>query len=196
MRLEERRGVRGDLRVLGGLAALGVLGGIAAKAGDESGWEWAGDLGSYPAAWVLAVALIGRAAPTWRAAAARAAGFIAVMTVAYYAYAAWVLGFGWNRLLPVWLILSATAVAGAAVAAWWGTRRIGPLPGALMAGAAGIVLAGPGAGVQLVVDVAVAVVLVLLLPRHGSTRACAVVLAVPMAWLAGRGLDLLAALVS
>ncbi|TFV91639.1 hypothetical protein E4P40_05645 [Blastococcus sp. CT_GayMR20] len=196
MTLDQRSGVRVDRRVVGGFAAFGLLAGIAAKVGDESGWSWAGDLGSYPAAWVLAVALIGRAAPAWRTAAVRAAVFFAAMTVAYYAYAAWVLGFGWNRLLPVWLLLSATAVACAAVAAWWGTRRPGPLPGALMAAAAGIVLAGRGAGIQLVVDVVVAVVLVLLLPRHGSTRVWALVLTLPMAWLGGRGLDLLAAVVS
>jgi len=51
------------------LVVAGVLAGIAAKAADESGRRWAADLGSYPAAWVLAVALIGRCAGTPRAAA-------------------------------------------------------------------------------------------------------------------------------
>jgi hypothetical protein len=183
-------------RVFAGFALLGVPAGIAAKAADESGLTWAAALGSYPAAWVMAVMVIGRSAPTLRAAAARAAVFFAVMTLAYYAWAAGVLGFGWNRLLPVWLVLSVTAVAAAAVAAWWGTRRAGALPGALMAGAAGIVIAGHGTGIQLVVDVAVAVVLVLLLPRHRSTRSWAVVLVLPMAWLAGHGLDVLYAVLS
>ena len=106
-----------------GLAALGVLAGIAAKAADESGMTWAADLGTYPAAWVLAVALIGRYAPTLLLAAVRAAVFFAAMTVAYYTWAAVVLNFGWSSLLVPWLVLSSTAVAGAAVTAWWGTRR-------------------------------------------------------------------------
>ena len=199
------------MRAYAGLALLGVLAGLVAKAADESGVTWAGDLGTYPAVWVLAVALIGRAAPSWRAAALRAAVFFAAMTVAYYAYAAWVLGLGWNPLLSVWLILSATAVACAAVAAWWGTRWAGPPAGALMAAAAGIALAGGSVQrlylwwrgdlldavvrpVQAVVDVVVAVVLVLVLPRHRSTRLWGLVLVVPMAWLARIGLDLLAAL--
>jgi hypothetical protein len=189
-----------------GLAVLGLLAGVLAKAADESGLAWAAELGSRPAVWVLAVALIGRAAPTWRAAALRAAAFFAAMTLAYYAWAAWVLGFGWNRLLPVWLVLSATAVAAASVAAWAGTRRAGALPGAAMAAAAGIALAGgsvqrlyrvwtgdlPGAAVrpvQLVVDVVVAALLVAALPRHGRTRAWAAALLVPLAALAAVGVQ-------
>ncbi|MCW2531580.1 MAG: hypothetical protein JWP62_1150 [Blastococcus sp.] len=58
-----------ELTRTGALALLGALAGISAKAADESGWRWAADLGSYPAARVLAVALLGRFAPTWRAAA-------------------------------------------------------------------------------------------------------------------------------
>lgn len=42
---------------VGVLALVGGLAGIAAKAADESGVRGAADLGSYPAAWVLAVAL-------------------------------------------------------------------------------------------------------------------------------------------
>jgi Family of unknown function (DUF6518) len=186
---------------LPGCVALGLVAGALAKAADESGLRWAADLGSYPAAWVLAVALLGRAAPTVPAAAARAAAFFAAMSVAYYAWAALVLGFGWNRLLVAWLVLSVTAVPAVAAAAQWATRRPGPLPGALLGGAAGIVLAGgavPGdAGghpVQAVADVVVAAALVAVLPRHGRTRLWAVVVLLPATWLAGRGLDVLAAL--
>lgn len=182
-------------------AGLGLGAGALAKAADESGLRWAADLGSYPAAWVLAVALLGRAAPTVRAAATRAAVFFAAMSLAYYGWAALVLGFGWNRLLVAWLLLSATAVPAVAAAAQWATRRPGPRPGALLAGTAGIVLAGGAvlgdAGVhpvQAVADVAVAGVLAAVLPRHGRTRLWAVVLLVPATWLAGRGLDVLAAL--
>jgi hypothetical protein len=150
---------------------------------------------------VLAVALLGCAAPTVRAAATRSAAFFAAMSVAYYAWAALVLGFGWNRLLVAWLLLSVTAVPAVAAAAQWATRRPGPLPGALLAGAAGIVLAGGAvladAGahpVQAVADVVAAVVLVAVLPRHGRTRLWAPALLLPATWLAGRGLAVLAAL--
>jgi hypothetical protein len=68
--------------LLPGVALLGLLAGVAAKAADESGLRWAADLGSYPAAWVLAVALLGRAAWSVPAAAARSAVFFAAMSVA------------------------------------------------------------------------------------------------------------------
>ncbi|WP_141242915.1 hypothetical protein [Geodermatophilus obscurus] len=182
-------------------AGLGPVAGALAKAADESGLRWAADLGSYPAAWVLAVALLGGAAPTVRVAAARTAVFFAAMSVAYYAWAALVLGFGWNRLLVAWLLLSATAVPAVAAAVQWATRRPGPLPGALLAGAAGIVLAGGAVltdaaahPVQAVADVVAAALLAAVLPRDGRTRLWAVVLLAPATWLAGRGLAVLAAL--
>jgi hypothetical protein len=187
--------------VLPACAVLGPVAGALAKAADESGLRWAADLGSYPAAWVLAVALLGGAAPTVRAAAARSAAFFAAMSVAYYAWAALVLGFGWNRLLVAWLLLSVTAVPAVAAAVQWATRRPGLLPGALLAGAAGTVLAGGAvltdAGahpVQAVADVAVAAVLIAVLPCNGRTRLWALVLLAPATWPAGRGLDVLAAL--
>ncbi|WP_116449960.1 DUF6518 family protein [Blastococcus litoris] len=204
-----------DLRTPALLALLGALAGAAAKAADESGWRWAADLGTFPAAWVLAVALIGRLAPSPPAAAVRAAVFFAAMTVAYYAWAAWVLGFGWNRLLPVWLVLSATAVAVTAAVAWWATRRPGPLPGAAVALGAGIVLAGgqflplwrrltgtaaegellfhPGQGW---VDAAVALVLVAVLPRHVPTRLWGLLLVAPMTAVALRLFDAFGGLIT
>lgn len=182
-------------------AGLGLVAGALAKAADESGLRWAADLGSYPAAWVLAVAALGGAAPTVRTAAARAAVFFAAMSVAYYVWAALVLGFGWNSLLVAWLLLSATAVPAVAAAVQWAARRPGPVPGALLAGTAGIVLAGGAvlgdAGahpVQAAADVVVAGVLTAVLPRHGRTRLWASALLLPATWPAGRGLDVLAAL--
>ena len=182
-------------------AVSGVLAGIAAKAADESGHRWAADLGSYPAAWVLAVALIGWSAPSGRAAAVRAAVFFAAMTVAYYAWAALVLHFGWNvRLLIAWLLLSVSAVPATAVAAHWSTRRSGWLPGALLAMAAAITLGGGALGnagghpVQAVADVVVAVLLVAVLPRDGRTRIWAVGLTLPSTWGAAQLLDVLRAL--
>jgi hypothetical protein len=160
--------------MLPGFAGLGVLAGVAAKAADESGIGWTADLGTYPAAWVLAVALIGRYAPTMQ--------------------------------LAPWLVLSTTAVAGAAVAAWWATRRAGPLPGVLMALAAGIALAGGSVQrlywtwtgempdlaarpIQATIDVLTALTLTLVLPRQWSTRLWATALVLPSAWLAAAGLQ-------
>ncbi|MFW3172746.1 hypothetical protein [Geodermatophilus sp. CPCC 206100] len=190
-------------RRLAAAALAGVLAGIAAKAADESGQVWAADLGSYPAAWVLAVALVGRAAPTGRAAAVRAAVFFAAMSVAYYAWAALVLGFGWNRLLVAWLVLSATAVPPVAAAVHRATRRPGWPAGALLAGAAGIVLAGGAVlgdaaahPVQAAADVLVAAVVVGALPPSRRTRLAAVVLLAPATGLAALGLRLLAAVLS
>jgi hypothetical protein len=186
-------------RVLTAAVLTGALAGVAAKAADESGWAWAADLGSYPAAWVLVVAVIGRFAPSALSAAVRAAAFFASMTSAYYAWAAVVLDFGWSRLLPVWLVLSATAVAVTSAAAWWATRRPGLLPGAAVALSAGLVLAGgeflplwravTGTAadgetvlhpVQGVVDAAVAGLLVVVLPRHCSVRLWGLLLLAPM----------------
>lgn len=185
---------------VGGAAVAGVLAGIAAKAGDESGWRWAADLGSYPAAWVLVVALIGWTAPSPGAAVVRAGVFFAAMTVAYYGWAALVLDFGWDvRLLLAWLVLSATAVPLAAAAAHWSTRRCGWWPAALLAMAAGIGVGGGAlteAGshpVQAVADVLVAAVLVVGLPRDGRTRLAAALLTLPLAWGAAQLLDVLRA---
>ena len=187
--------------VLPVLAAAGVLAGVAAKAADEKHWGWAADLGSFPAAWVLTVALLGRFAPSWRAAALRSAVFFAAMSIAYYAWAAEVLDFGWNRqLLGEWLVMSLTAVPATALAAWWASRRAGVLPGALLAGLAAIAFGGGvvrqqlgiwtgsqpylmAQPVQAAVDIVVALVLVLALPQHWRTRLWAMALTVPVVWL-------------
>jgi len=177
----------------GGLAA-----GVAAKAADASGWRWAAELGHYPAAWVLVVALIGWRAPSLRAAAVRAAVFFAAMTVTYYGWAGLVLDRGWEvRLLVAWLVLSATAVPVTAAAVHVATRRTGWLPGALLATTAGITLGGGVLAdvgdhpVQAVADVVVAVVLVVVLPRDGRTRLEAVGLTAPLTWGAAQLLDVL-----
>ena len=195
--------------VVAGQALLGALAGTAAKAADESGIGWAAQLGSDPAAWVLAVALIGWSAPGPGAAGLRSTAFFAAMTVGYYGWAALVLDFGWSpRLLVAWLVLSATAVPAVGVGVQWATRRSGALPGALLALAAGTPLAGgavvrlwwawtgvlPDAAarpVQAAVDVGVALLLVLLLPGRPATRLWALALVLPMAWLAARLLDVL-----
>jgi hypothetical protein len=193
--------------LLCGFAALGVLAGIAAKAADESGLAWAAELGTLPAAWVLVVALIGHCSPTLPLAAGRAAAFFAAMTLAYYAWAVWVLGFGYEPgLVVAWLGLSATAVAGVAAATWWATRRPGPASGGLVALVAGTALVGGALRglclwwadsypetapqpVQATVEMAAVLVLTLLLPRHRSTRVWGLALVLPMWWLADLLID-------
>ncbi|MGY2081863.1 DUF6518 family protein [Modestobacter sp. SYSU DS0657] len=202
-------GTRTEASPLLGCAGLGLLAGALAKAGDESGWRWAADLGTYPAAWVLAVALIGWLAPSVRTAAVRAGVFFAAMTVAYYAWAALVLDFGWSpRLLIAWLVLSATAVPVTGAVVRWATRRSGWLPGALLGVPAGLVLGSgaarqlwltwvqpdlmlPGRPVQVAAELVTALVLVAVLPAGHRTRAWAAVLAVPALLVATDVLDLL-----
>ena len=181
----------------------GALAGAAAEFADGSPWQWAADLGTFPAAWVLVVALMARPAPSAGVAAARGAVFFTGMTLAYYAWGVWVRGFDLGVQLPVWLVLSVTAVPIFAVTVWWSTRRR-TAPGALAAGAllavAGAVVlargmagrlwaAGTGGlpdGVavhppQVVVDVVVVLVVTGLLPRHRPVRVWALGLLLPMA---------------
>ncbi|MQA32262.1 DUF6518 family protein [Modestobacter roseus] len=206
-------GTRSETPRVLGCAGLGLLAGVAAKAGDESGWRWAADLGTYPAAWVLVVALVGWLAPSVRAAAVRAAVFFATMTVAYYAWAALVLDFGWaTRLLLAWLLLSATAVPATGAVVHWATRRSGWLPGALLGVPAGLVLGSgatrglwltwvqpelslPDRPVQVAAELVTAAVLVAVLPTDRRTRLWAAVLAVPALLVATDVLDLFRSLV-
>ncbi|WP_225233335.1 DUF6518 family protein [Klenkia terrae] len=210
-----RRPTRTTARWTAGAAALGAVVGAAAKVADAVGPGWLADLGSYPAAWVLAVALLGCRAPSTRAAGVGAAAFFAVMSVAYYGWAVVVLGFGLRAnavLLAAWLMLSATAVPLFAVAVRWAATRRGALPGVLLAGAGALAVADgtvaqlwlaavgelpagtPLHPVQAVAGVLVALVVAGALPRHGRTRAVALVLLVPAAWIAAAGLRVLAGL--
>ncbi|MPR00050.1 hypothetical protein GB931_19420 [Modestobacter sp. I12A-02628] len=194
----------GERRLLVLLAGLGALAGAAAKAADESPWRWAADLGTLPAAWVLAVALLARGAGSARAAAVRSAVFFCAMTVAYYSWAAGVLDFGWSVQLPLWLLLSVTAVPAFGVTVWTATRRAGALPGLLLAFAGAVTLARGAVGrlwaqalseqlgtrpVQLLADVLVAGFVVLVLPGHRSTRRWAVAALVPLTLLVRLALD-------
>ena len=189
-------------------AVLGAVAGMAAEAADESSWSWAAELGTQPAAWVLAVAVLARTAPSVPAAALRAAAFFAAMTVAYYAWAALVLGFPTTWLLPAWLVLSVTAVAVTAACVRWAVVRTGPLPGLLLAGVAGVALAGGSVQrlyfawseefpwqfvhpVQVGAELLTAAVVVAVLPLHRSTRLWAAALLLPAAWAAGQVVDLL-----
>jgi hypothetical protein len=191
----------GSVRPLALLVALGLGSGIAARAAEASPWMWAADLASYPAVWVLAVAVIGRLAPSGRSAAVRAAVFFVAMSAAYVAEAAERLDSGgaW-RALVTGLVVSTVAVPAAAVGAWWAGRRPGAAPGALLAFLAAFVLVGGeawrqaeiwtgaqpylvGRPVQAAADLGVALVLLLVLPRYRSTRLWGLVVTVPLCWL-------------
>ena len=197
-----RRGSR-----TGALAGLGLLAGVAAKAADASGVAWLADLGSYPAAWVLAVALVARSAPSTGRAAVGSAVLFAVMSVGYYGFAVGVLGFGLRVtlvLLGAWVALSVTAVPAFAAVVRESCVRRGVLPGVLLAGAASLALADrtlwqlvvrpegvPLHPVQGVVSAVVALVVAGVLPRHHPTRVVALALLVPAAVLATAAVDVL-----
>lgn len=189
------------------LAGLGLVAGVAAKVADASGVSWLADLGSYPAAWVLAVALVARTAPSTRSAATGSAVFFAVMSTGYYGWAVGVLGFGLRAnlvLLAAWGVLSVTAVPAFAAVVREACVRRGVLPGALLAGAASLALADrtswllvvrpegvPLHPVQGVVAAVVALVVAGVLPRHHRTRVVALALLVPAAVLTAAAVDVL-----
>ena len=197
----------GALSVVG-LAAAGLACGVAAKIGDEASVRWATDLGSYPGAWVLTLAMIGWCASTAARAALLSAAFFAAMTLSYYGWASEVLGFTWEAYSYAWLAASVTVVPLFAAGTWWATRRSGALPGAVMALMAGLVMADgtvhqlwlEAAGhlpdgtplhvTQAVTNLVVLVALVAFLPRRMATRAWAVVLVVPMVSIAERLSDI------
>jgi hypothetical protein len=177
------------------LVLAGALAGVAAKAADASPWRWAEDLGHYPAAWLLAVAVVARWSPTTTGAAARSAVFFAVMTAAYYGWADLVQGAGpgtW-RLAAVWWALSATAVPAYSVLVRAAAVdvRAAPVAGAVLALAGGLALAEgatPDRPVQLVASVVVALLITCALPAEHRTRARALVLLVPGALVASAAL--------
>ncbi len=188
--------------LLVGLAVGGALAGIAARIADASGAPWAADLGSSPAVWVLAVGLLGRFAPTWASAALRSAVFFAAQAVAYYA---WAQALGSAGSAPAGILLASLllvpAIASAAAAAmWWAGRHPALLSGLVFGAAAALVLVGGQASrqaaiwsgaqpyllarpVQAGIDVLVALLIVVGLPRHGRTRLWALASVVPLAWL-------------
>jgi hypothetical protein len=190
-----------------GMVAAGAVCGVAAKVADGSGVRWLADLGTYPAAWMLSGAAIGRFAPTVGQGALRSAAFFVSMCLAYYGWAILVLGFPRGPQLYSWLALSVTAAPVLGAASWWATRQGGPVGGAVMATAAATALSDGsvrqlwlGAAGQLpegfplrpgqaVFDVIVALTIALVLPRRPATRVWAGVLLIPMTLVAGRLVD-------
>jgi hypothetical protein len=180
---------------------LGAAAGVSAKVADESGIGWLSDLGTFGAIWVLAIVLIGRFAPTPVEAALRAALFFVALSIGYYAWATFVLGFPVGGLVQRWAVLSVTGVPVLAAAIWWAARQRGILPAIVIGLTAAIALFDghilpfwyaitdglppefPYRPIQAVVELATASVAVALLPRDWLTRLVAIGLALPAAWV-------------
>lgn len=175
---------------------------MVSKLADDSTLTWASDLGTYPAIWVLALALIARFSPDLAQAALRAVAFFVGLSLGYYAWSVFVLNFGIGRYLYLWGAVAVTAVPAVAVLLRWASWSRGVLAGLAMAVAAGIALSDgtvtqlwwgltdqladdfPYRPVQAAADVLVALAVVALLPRHGATRAWGLVLLLPAVVLA------------
>jgi hypothetical protein len=186
-------------------ALLGAAAGVAAKAADEGPVGWLGDLDTYAAVWIFALALIARYAPSSRTAALRAAAFFLAMSLAYYAWAERVLGFGpGGASLALWATVSLTVVPAVAAALAWGFSRRGALAGAVVAAAAAVTVADGGVvwqvlwthvlgaapdgfrvrPVQAAAALTLGLAIALALPAHRRTRVWALALTPPLAWIA------------
>jgi len=185
---------------------IGVLAGIAAKLADESGIGWLGDLGTYPAVWVLALGLIARVAPSAGAAAVRAGVFFAAMVGGYYAWAVLALGFPKGPELVAWLAVATLAVPLVGAALWRAMRSNRAGAGLALATTAALavvngatlraVLALTGhlplelvRPVQVVAEIAVTILLIVVFPRHRRARWWAIGAWLPLAWLTLRMVD-------
>jgi hypothetical protein len=191
----------GPARASFAVLVLGALSGVAAKVADESRVSWLSDLGTYPAVWVAALAVVARLSPSARTAALRATGFFTIMCAAYYAWSTYILGFGGSaRLLVLWAAVALFVVPPLAAAVQWAFAHRGLLPGLVVAVVAATPLTDgtvwqmwwayvlraapenfPLRPVQALVSVAVAVSIAGLLPRHTGTRLWAAALLVPVA---------------
>jgi Family of unknown function (DUF6518) len=185
--------------VLGG--ALGVL----AKLGDESGERWAADLGTYPGFWAALVVLIGWLSRSMAGAALNGALVFVGMVSGYYLWTHAVLGYGGGPFELVWATLAVALCPALAAASWWATRRPGLLPAIVLAVPAGLTLASgpvnqvflvlegllpePTHWAQAIFDLVFAVLIVLVLPRHASTRLWGAFLCVPASLLAASMLE-------
>jgi hypothetical protein len=206
---ERRPGLPGLHRSSAVLLAVAVVTGAATKAADESRVSWLGDLGTYPAVWVAALALIASFSSGVGEAALRSGLFFSAMCGAYYAWALAVLGFGGSgRFLVLWLVVAVLAVPPLAAALSWAFSRGGPLAWTVVATVAAVPLTSgslwqlwwayvqrgapdgfPLRPVQALVDAAVVVLVVGVLPRRRSTRAGALLLLLPIAWTMGQLAD-------
>ena len=191
-----------NVAVLAGLALLAVISGIAAKEADESQFRWAANLGNYPAAWVLILALIGRLSQGFVQAALRSSVFFVSMCLAYYAWARYVMEFPVDRDFYLWTALAVSAVPVIATIVRWASFRQGVFAGLTLASVGALAVADglawqlwwawvlneapddfPLQPFQGLLSIAVALVVAGGLPRHTSTRRYALVLLLPVAVL-------------
>ncbi|CAN5402077.1 hypothetical protein BH23ACT9_BH23ACT9_13580 [soil metagenome] len=179
------------------MAAVGAVAGVLAKLADGPWPVWVSDLADRPGLWVLALALIGARAPRRSEAAGWSATAFTAMCAAYYTWSAAVLGFGVGRYPLAWIGLALTVVPVLAVAVNWAVGRSGWLPGLVLAAVAGLALSDgslqqlwlqarghlppgfPLHPVQAALNVLIAGVILVLLPRHLRTRTWGLALVVP-----------------
>jgi hypothetical protein len=183
--------------VLVGVAlAAGVASGILAKLADGAGSWGLGTMTSNIAVWVLIVGVWGATARTALDAVLRSAAFAAALTVSYYAWAELVLGYPRASITAMWIALSVTAVPVLAAVVQRAVRSARPLAGAALAIVASIPLTdepvvhawyqltgqvsrSPQAPLAATVAVATWVTVLLILPRHRSTRLWGLAFAIP-----------------
>ena len=200
-RPDSGRGTRLPLTLAVAMFA-GAVSGIAAKSADQSQFDWLNDLGTYPAIWILVVVAISCWFRTPLLAAAHAVAFYVVMVGSYYLYAHQILGFGIARDEMIWFVAAITIAPLAAAALNWASHPGHPASSVIPAVIAGIVLAsGPlrqylvhfqdafPEGVRLrpvqaIIDLAVALTIIAVIPTTSTTRLIAAALTVPATWLA------------
>lgn len=199
----------GGWRMLGVAVAGGLLAGFLAKWADESQIAWLADLGTFGALWLLIVVLIGWRTPNTTAAAVQGALFFLGLSLGYYAYSTFVLGFPGGELVVRWAALSLTAVPAMAAAVWWATRHSGLIPAGILAVVGALALYDgntlpfwyivtdgattpgfPYRPVQAFVEIATALTATVVVPRNGRTRLMALLLLLPARIVVGRLIEL------
>lgn len=196
------------LVVTAALAAGGFAAGVAAKAVDISPVpDWLGDLGNFPTAFVLALVLIAWSAPSVLAAALRAALAFVGVCLGYYVWSSVAAGFLNRESALAWTAVSLTAVPLAAAVLRWAARRPGIFAGAALAGVGALLttdevleqmwwvltqdVAGAQADlwtrpVQVLIQIAGLLLLLVALPPGRRSRLWALALFLPLCILADR----------
>jgi hypothetical protein len=180
----------------GASLAAGLVAGILAKMADAPGsWE-AGIITSNVAVWVLGVGLWGALSRRPVDAVTRSIAFFLTTNLGYYGWAAVVLRDPWPPIATGWIVIGLTAAPAAAVAVHGAVRSRAWWSGSVLAVVAAIALTDepvsrawrwaiggerwlPQAPVAAVIALATWVAVVLVLPRHHSTRLWGLVFAVP-----------------
>ncbi|WP_213814832.1 DUF6518 family protein [Glaciihabitans sp. dw_435] len=170
------------------VGVVGFLFGVLAKAADNWGERWASDLGTYPALWILVMAVVGLVASTLTDAALGAVAFFVPMVVAYYGWSVLVLGYDPTLYVFAWGLLAVTLCPALTALAWQAIRRRGVLAGLVLGTMAGAILGEgpiwqfwllingglpadfPMHPVQAIVDVLFATLIIFVIPRTRSAR--------------------------